>query len=469
MKKWILKALSTIRDFLFLATRDWVSATGVVLASFAAISFLIILAMTIGGEEEGNYRGIISYLILPAIFIFGLVLIPIGIRRVRRRERAGQATSFPVINFNDPRVRNIALLVFALTVLNLMIVSVATYKGLHVLHSDAFCGETCHSVMAPEAVAHGVTPHSRVYCADCHVGEGAAHFARSKLNGTRQMVEFILGDYSKPVPQPTAVPNAICVRCHATERYGEDRLHIRRTFGDEEKAVQKVTIIRMLVGGFRDGKWQPKGAHGHNGLKIRYLSDPKRATITQIEVTRPDGTSDAFTVKDAKAPADATWTEMGCTDCHNRPAHQFSTPESVVDRALARGAIDKELPFIRREAVTALKASYPSPEEARKGIPTALQASYAKLAPSLDGAGKDRVDAAGKLLAEEWAHNNFPDMKVTWGTYVNLFQHQGCYRCHDGNHVNAKGDAVQQNCSGACHDVIADKEEKPEAMDVLYP
>jgi hypothetical protein len=28
---------------------------------------------------------------------------------------------------------------------------------------------------------------------------------------------------------------------------------------------------------------------------------------------------------------------------------------------------------------------------------------------------------------------------------------------------------VQQKCSGACHDIIATEEEKPEAMDVLYP
>jgi hypothetical protein len=35
--------------------------------------------------------------------------------------------------------------------------------------------------------------------------------------------------------------------------------------------------------------------------------------------------------------------------------------------------------------------------------------------------------------------------------------------------VNAKGDAIPQKCSAACHDIIADHEEKPEALDVLYP
>jgi NapC/NirT cytochrome c family protein len=463
----IKKALSAFRDFLFLATRNWVSALGVILASFAAISFLAILAVNIGGEERGNYQGIISYLILPAVFVLGLVLVPIGIRLIRRKERAGQSTGFPVLNFNDPRVRTIALVVVILTILNLMIISVASYRGLHVLHSDAFCGETCHNVMEPQRIAHEVTTHSNVYCADCHVGEGAAHFARSKLNGTRQMFEFILGDYSRPVPQPTGVPNTICVRCHASDRYSEDRLHIRRTYDDGEKPVEKVTILRTLIGGFRNGKW--KGAHAHNGMRVRYLGDPSRKTIAEIEVTRADGTSDKFVSSETKTPAGATWSEMGCTDCHSRPAHRFFAPETVVDRALSRGEIDKGLPFIRREALAVLKTSYPSRDEARKAIPAALRASYSKLAPGLDGQGKDKVDAAGKVLAEAWAENNFPDMKVTWGTYVDFFQHDGCWRCHDKKHVNAKGDAVAQKCSGACHDVIADHEEKPEALDVLYP
>ena len=239
-------------------------------------------------------------------------------------------------------------------------------------------------------------------------------------------------------------------------------------FGDQEKAVPKYTIYRMLVGGFRDGKWQ--GAHKHNGLKIRYLADPKRLTITDIEVTRPDGSTDKFTAKDVKTPAGAQWYEMGCTDCHNRPAHRFSTPEWVVDRALARGAIDKDLPFIKREAVAVLKTSYPSQEEARKGIPAAMLASYSKLVPALDAAGKAKVEAAGKLLAAEWTHNNFPDMKVTWGTYAEFLGHEpGCFRCHDKNHQNVKGDAVQKRCSGSCHDVIATDEEKPEAHGRAVP
>ncbi len=468
MLKFLQKAFATFRDFLWLAARNWVSLLGVILATVAAISFLAILALEISGEARGNYMGIISYLILPTIFVVGLVLIPIGLRLQRKKDKPGQPTAFPVLNFNDPRLRSIGLLVLVLTVANLMIVSTATFKGLEVMHSDAFCGTTCHNVMQPEAVAHLTTTHGNVNCVDCHIGEGASHFVKAKLRGSAQMVEFMFGDYPRPVPQPTAVSSAICTQCHAPERFSEGRLHVRRTYGNAEKVVEKDTIFRMLVGGLRNGKWQ--GIHQHNGMHIRYLSDPKRATITDIEVTRPDGSTDKFTAKDVKAPAGAQWYEMGCTDCHSRPAHRFSTPESIVNNALASGAIDKELPYIGREAVAVLKTSYPSQDDAKKAIPTALLASYAKLAPDLDAQGKAKVEAAGKLLAVEWTYNNFPDMKVTWGTYVDYLQHEpGCWRCHNQNHENAKGEVVQTRCSGACHDIIATDEEKPEAMDVLFP
>ncbi|MGO9832061.1 MAG: NapC/NirT family cytochrome c [Myxococcaceae bacterium] len=466
--KFLQRVFSSLRDFFWLAARNWVSAIGVALTSAAAISFLAILALELTGGIQGNYTGIVSYLLLPAVFVLGLVLIPIGLRLQRRREKAGQPTGYPVLNFNDARLRSIALLVVGLTIVNLMIVSTATFKGLEVMHSDAFCGGTCHNVMQPEAVAHQATQHANVYCVDCHIGEGAGHFVKAKLRGATQMVQFLLGDYSRPVPQPTEVPNRICTRCHAPERFSEDKLHIRRLFGDQEKAVEKDTVFLTLVGGFRDGKWH--GVHQHNGMQVRYLSDPKRATITDIQVTRPDGSTDRFTAKNAQVPAGAEWFEMGCTDCHSRPAHRFSKPESVVNNALGQGAIDRDLPFIGREALAVLKASYPSREEAKKAIPAALLASYAKLAPDLDAQGKAKVEAAGKFLAEAWTLNNFPEMKVTWGTYVDYLQHEpGCYRCHDNKHVNASGKAVQQKCTGACHDTIATEEVKPEVLDVLFP
>ena len=144
-------------------------------------------------------------------------------------------------------------------------------------------------------------------------------------------------------------------------------------------------------------------------------------------------------------------------------------PESVVNTALATGAIDKDLPFIGREAVASAEDELPLTRGGAEGDPR-RPAGFLRGADTrtrCPGQGEGR--AAGKVLAEEWAQNNFPDMKVTWGTYVDFLEHDpGCYRCHDKKHANAKGDVVQQKCTGACHDTIATEEEKPEALDVLF-
>jgi nitrate/TMAO reductase-like tetraheme cytochrome c subunit len=468
------RVFSSLRDFFWRATRHWISAIGVALSTVAAISFFVILALEVSGWQTGNYLGIFSYLLLPTLLVLGLVLIPVGLRLLRRREQAGEPTVFPVLNFNDPRIRTTALVIVLLTTFNLLIVSVASFKAVQVLDSDAFCGTTCHKALQPEALAHVTSAkgdtaaaHAHVNCVDCHIGEGAAHFVKAKLRGVGELVDYLLGTYPRPLPEPTPVRNAICTRCHAPERFADDVLHIRRKYGEEEKTLEKDTVWLMRVGGFRDGKWQ--GVHQHNGMKTRYLADEKRTTITEIEVTRADGSIDRFVAKDVKPSPGAKWFEMGCTDCHNRPAHDFSTPQTVVNSALSRGVISKDLPFIAREAGTVLKASYASADEARRGIPAALAASYMKLLPSLDADGKAKVDAAGKVLVAEWTRNNFPDMKISWGTYANYLEHDGCYRCHDEKHGNAKGNVVTQRCSGACHDTIATDEQKPEVLDVLYP
>ena len=58
------------------------------------------------------------------------------------------------------------------------------------------------------------------------------------------------------------------------------------------------------------------------------------------------------------------WPEKFHGDCHHRPSHGIAaTPERAVNERLARGSHPKTLPFVRREAVKALKANYSSEDE----------------------------------------------------------------------------------------------------------
>lgn len=49
----------------------------------------------------------------------------------------------------------------------------------------------------------------------------------------------------------------------------------------------------------------------------------------------------------------------------------------------------------------------------------------------------------------------YPEQKSDWNTHPNNVGHKyspGCFRCHDGKHVNAKGEAIRLECN-LCHSV----------------
>jgi hypothetical protein len=289
--KFILKVLSAVRDFLWRATKNPVSATGVALTTLASISFLAILAIEIAGVPIGNYAGIVSYLILPAIFVLGLALIPIGLRLQRRKEqKAGKPGRFPVLDFNDPRLRSVALLVLVLTVVNLMIVSTASFKGVEVMDSTQFCGGTCHTVMTPEFTTYQRSPHSRVKCTECHIGSGANWFVKSKLSGSWQVVSVALNLYPRPIPAPLEdlrPARETCEQCHWPTKFVGERLRFFNRFAEDEKQTEKKTVLLMKTGGGETGR--AHGIHWHvdPDLMIRYRSDKSRQKIFDIELTGP--------------------------------------------------------------------------------------------------------------------------------------------------------------------------------------
>ena len=59
---------------------------------------------------DALYAGIVAFLILPAFFIFGLILIPVGAlwehrRAARTHKEPRGAAPYPTIDFNKPEVR----------------------------------------------------------------------------------------------------------------------------------------------------------------------------------------------------------------------------------------------------------------------------------------------------------------------------------------------------------------------------
>src|SRR5437667_4270464 len=104
--------------------RSPISVAGMVLTTVSAVVFLIVFLADLFGLHTNPYLGILFFLLLPGVFLFGLVLIPFGAWLERRRRARGRAPShvhWPRIDLNDPIHRRAAVLTFALTMANVVI------------------------------------------------------------------------------------------------------------------------------------------------------------------------------------------------------------------------------------------------------------------------------------------------------------------------------------------------------------
>jgi hypothetical protein len=211
--------------------------------------------------------------------------------------------------------------------------------------------------------------------------------------------------------------------------------------------------------------------------RITYLAtDHSRMVIPEVRLTSRDGGEVVFRTADAEqllaaAGAKAESREMDCIDCHNRPSHVYLSVNEALDRKILEGAIPRELPFVKRQALEAVAGSYPSDAAASTGIAEALtswyQANQAELV-------KDRPELLAKAIAgtqAAYAENVFPAMNIGWGTYVNHVGHGpdfdlGCFRCHDDQHVSADGHTISGDCN-TCHTLLSEREADPAILKVL--
>ena len=430
-----------------LAARDPVSLLGMAIATAMAIVFIILVILELAGFLVNPYVGLIVFVAVPTIFIIGLLLIPIGIRRSAKRRRLNpEVDEWPVIDLRNPRLRQTLAVVLVMTIVNVVIVSLAAYGGIHYMESTEFCGQVCHTTMEPQAVAHRAWAHSAVACTQCHVGPGAGAFVEAKLAGARQLWHVAVGSVPKPVlPPPDLIQSSsvTCRECHSPATRSGERLRELRSYSNDEMNTETVTAIRLKVGD------RSSGIHKHIGLDIEYVAtDDTRATIPVVRVR--DGKGVREFVAEGGAPAPGVTRRMECTVCHNRPAHTFSfSPDRAIDRALAEGAIPRDLPFVRREAVAAVTAEAASKEAGMAAIDRHLTAFYA----SREGTDRAAVQRAIEGAQQAWVQNIFPAMNVKWGTYPSHIGHTdsaGCFRCHDDGHTAADGSVIKQECE-LCH------------------
>ena len=438
-----------------------------------------------GRSNDNPYLGIIFFLILPAFFLAGLIMIPIGL--VHRRTvlaKAGQIPAeFPKIDLNDKIFRHGLDIVLVATIANLLVVSVASYRGAAYMDSPQFCGQSCH-VMHPEYAAYQVSAHSHVDCVSCHIGSGAESYVRAKVNGTKQLIEVTLHpiagmapkfipDYPTPIPSPVMnlrPAREICEGCHTPARFIGEKLLVKSNFADDETNTETQTVVLLHLGG-RDSLSHLTGIHGVHLGHIEYITtDPTRTTIPWVQRQNPDGTISEYASSTAgPGIPKGERRVMDCIDCHNRASHTMQTAEDALNRAMAENAVSPELPFVHKKGLELLKANYATEAEARVKIPEGLVAFYRSEHPEVLANKAELVKTASEGLVNIFTHNVFPDMKVTWGTHPNHLGHMsypGCFRCHDGDHTAKDGKAITQDCA-ACHNLLAVDEPKPKILSDL--
>jgi nitrate/TMAO reductase-like tetraheme cytochrome c subunit len=444
------------------AFRNLLSLTGGALATAAAALFAILFVLDALGYLKSPYLGLLVFVGLPAVLVLGLLLIPLGAwreARLRQRFPDRPTPDWPVIDLRQGRQRTVLASVLLLTLVNLVIVSVGAYTGVHYMESNEFCGLVCHTTMEPQFVAYQDAPHSRVPCVACHVGSGAQAAVEAKLSGTRQLWGVVTNRVPRPLPSPVRSMRPArdtCEQCHWPEKRFGDVRRVFREFADDDRNSAIETTMLMHVGGGSAAEGTGSGIHWHMNLgnEVEYVAiDQARQVIPYVRLTTRAGVVKEYVAEGTK-PEDIARGErrrMDCIDCHNRAAHRFAaTPERAIDRAIAEGRIPAELPFVRREAVAAVALDYPTRDAALEDIAEQLRGFYATQGRAIDPSLVDRAVSGAQTA---YRRNVFPTMKVTWGTYPSQSGHidsPGCFRCHDDNHKAQDGSVIRQDCE-LCH------------------
>ena len=472
-----------VRDLTRLAFQlgnNWITLTGAALTTSSAFVLVWFWFMEFTGrpEQVNPYMGILLFVILPALFLVGLTLIPLGILRVQRKARLAGDAPLPLqaVDFKHPGVRHLLTVVGVLTFINVSILGTAGMKGVEYMDSNQFCGLTCHTVMSPEYTAFLDSPHSRVGCAQCHIGHGAPALVRAKISGLRQIFAVTFGTYSRPIPSPVEhlrPARETCEQCHWPQKFTDNKLIFRTKFAEDEANTRSTSVLLLKIGGHTaNGTTGIHGRHLDAMERISYLTtDHRRQEIPKVTYRDDSGKlveylSDDFKNLPKEKLDKATTRQMDCVDCHNRPTHTFMLPDRALDKAFTNNRMSTDLPFLKKKALELLKVDYPDQMTAAAKIPVELAEFYRTTYPEVFKQKRGLVDTAGEVVKGIYLHNVFPEMKLTWGTHPNNIGHEeavGCFRCHDGSHTAADGRTIKGDCD-TCHILLAQDEKDPKIL-----
>jgi nitrate/TMAO reductase-like tetraheme cytochrome c subunit len=460
--------------------RNPISLAGIALAIVGLANIFLFFLIDLIAVKPSPYIGILAYMVSPAFFVMGLVLMLAGVL-LQRRKKVVSTEFYPTIDLND-RVQRSAVISFMTFLVVFVIVSAAgSYKAYEFSESVAFCGQLCHTVMSPEFTAYQLSPHARVACVDCHVGQGATWFVKSKLSGSRQVFAATFNTFPRPIPTPVhnlRPAQDTCEQCHWPKKFYGGQLKVFTHYANDEKNTMRQVRMLIKTGGGDPATGAPEGIHWHMNItnKIEYVAaDEKHQIIPYIHVEDQQGRVTEYYAKDSTLSKDqiakTARHRMDCVDCHNRPTHIYVPPDQAVDQALLSRRVDPSLPFVKQQAVTVLTASYATTGAALQGIAKGIDDFYESKYPEVAKTRQLEIRNAVAQVQQIFQHTTFPEMKLNWQTHPNNLGHyyySGCFRCHDGQHVSSDGRVIGKDCN-QCHTLMSESEGVANASATALP
>lgn len=461
------------------SSKNWLTVIGAMVALINLAIIIVLFIISSSLKMDNTNLGLFIYVILPGFMLLGLIMIPVGMireRRIRRKRAEGEVKRLPWIDLNLPDHRNAFIIFSVVTVIVLVLSTMGSFKAYHMTESVEFCGLLCHKVMEPEHTAYQNSPHANVLCVDCHVGNGASWYVKSKLSGLHQVYAVLTNDYSRPIETPLhdlRPARETCERCHWPQKFYARSVWTNKYFLADSANTEWDAILQMKTGPEFSGMGHTEGIHWHinPSVNIEYLSEnDKRENITYVRYT--DNASGTITVyKDTlNMVADSTILSstarrMDCIDCHNRPSHNYLSPTVYFDKAMVTGEISKDIPFIKKAAMEVLRETFTDKDTAMMKIKDGITDYYKKNYPEVYLAKTDKINTSIAAIQRAFSANTFPRMKVTYDRYPEHIGHlesNGCFRCHNGSFKSESGRTISKDCN-LCHTILG--QGNPETME----
>jgi hypothetical protein len=338
--------------------------------------------------------------------------------------------------------------------------TVVGIAGWEYSNSNAFCTNVCHAVHPEEPAAHAVASHARVNCVECHMGRlSTLQLMMIKPTHMHELWGMVVG-YERPLRSGSMRPaRDSCEACHWPSVKHSDSVRTKVHYDSDAKSQETRTTLTMHTGTGEVRASGSKGIHWHVAQELTYVAtDPGKQKIVWVQAKGADGkVTTWYDPLSGVTPQQIEKLEkrrMDCIDCHNASGHPFPNPANLVDQAILDGRISRDLPNVKARALAAIEKaskelSGPANERAAELDKRLATAAVKQAKPELDKAEKAFIDEMRRILLL----TSFADKGLTWKTFPNNVGHNdfpGCFRCHDGKHLDADGQAIRLQCT-LCH------------------